>query len=77
MRTEYLDYLVKVVEVCTLTGAASQLYISPQGMSHAMQQLEHDFSTTLFYKKNNRLVLTAYCEAKRPDLRSKTATFRF
>ena len=58
MRTEYLDYLVKVVEVGTLTGAASQLYISPQGMSHAMQQLEHDFSTTLFYKKNNRLVLT-------------------
>ena len=58
MRTEYLDYLVKVVEIGTLTGAASQLYISPQGMSHAMQQLEHDFSTTLFYKENNRLILT-------------------
>ena len=28
-------------------------------------------------KKTTKLPMTAYCEAKRPSLRSKTAAFRF
>ena len=29
------------------------------------------------FLKNSKEILFAYCEAKRPGLRSKTATFRF
>ena len=42
MRTEYLDYFVKVVEIGTISAAAELLYISPQGLSQAIQQLEKE-----------------------------------
>ena len=59
MRTEYLDYFTKVVETGTISAAAEQLYISPQGLSQAIQQLEKDFGTDLFYRSGTKLHLTA------------------
>ena len=32
---------------------------------------------TYYCDENKRKEISAYCEAKRPDLRSKTAAFRF
>ena len=59
MRTEYLDYFTKVVEIGTISAAAEQLYISPQGLSQAIQQLEKEFGTALFYRDGSKLHLTA------------------
>ena len=47
MRTEYLDYFVKVVEIGTISAAAELLYISPQGLSQAIQQLEKELGAVL------------------------------
>lgn len=58
MRTEYLDYFTKVVEVGTISAAAELLYISPQGLSQAIQQLEKEFGTALFYREGSKLHLT-------------------
>lgn len=59
MRLEHLDYFMKVVECGSISGAASALFISPQGLSQAVQQLERELSVSLFYRERNRLRLTA------------------
>lgn len=59
MRTEYLDYFTKVVEIGTISAAAELLYISPQGLSQAIQQLEKEFGVELFYREGGKLHLTA------------------
>ena len=59
MRTEYLDYFVKVVEIGTISAAAELLYISPQGLSQAIQQLEKELGAVLFCREGSKLHLTA------------------
>ena len=58
MRLENLDYFVKVVDCGSISSAAAALYISPQGLSQAIQQLERELSVSLFYREKNRLHLT-------------------
>lgn len=55
MRIEHLEYLIKVVENGSITSAANELYISPQGVSQALKQLEKDLSIALFSRKGNKL----------------------
>lgn len=62
MRLEHLDYFVKVVEHGSISSAANALFISPQGLSQAIQQLERELSASLFYRERNRLYLTAVGE---------------
>lgn len=59
MRLEHLDYFMKVVECGSISGAAGALFISPQGLSQAIQQLERELAVSLFYRERNRLHLTA------------------
>lgn len=59
MRTEYLNYFTKVVEIGTISAAAEMLYLSPQGLSQAIQQLEKEFGVELFYREGGKLHLTA------------------
>ena len=59
MRTEYLDYFTKVVEIGTISAAAELLYISPQGLSQAIQQLEKELGVALFFREGSKLHLTA------------------
>lgn len=58
MRLENLDYFVKVVDCGSISSAAAALFISPQGLSQAIQQLEREISVSLFYREKNRLHLT-------------------
>ncbi|WP_019640560.1 LysR family transcriptional regulator [Paenibacillus fonticola] len=50
MNTEGLDYFIKVYEKKSITGAAKDLYITPQGISKTIKQLEMELETELFYR---------------------------
>ncbi|MFC4320059.1 LysR family transcriptional regulator [Litchfieldia salsa] len=50
MNTEALEYFIKVYEKKSVTSAAKDLYITPQGMSKTIKQLELELETELFYR---------------------------
>lgn len=58
MRLEYLNYFAAVVEYGSISKAAAAIYISPQGLSQAIQQLERELNVQLFYRQGSRLTLT-------------------
>ncbi|MCR5784998.1 MAG: LysR family transcriptional regulator [Eubacterium sp.] len=59
MRTEYLLYFVKTVDIGSINKAANALFISPQGLSQAIQKLEQEVGTPLFFRDGNKLELSA------------------
>ncbi|WP_058306129.1 LysR family transcriptional regulator [Gracilibacillus massiliensis] len=50
MNTEALEYFIKVYEKKSVTAAAKDLYITPQGVSKTIKQLELELETELFYR---------------------------
>lgn len=50
MNTEALEYFIKVYEKKSITGAAKDLYITPQGISKMIKQLEMELETELFVR---------------------------
>ena len=58
MKFEYYYYLVRMVEEGSLAKAASLLYVSPQGLSRAIQQMNNELGVTLFYRDKTGLHLT-------------------
>ncbi|SER55362.1 DNA-binding transcriptional regulator, LysR family [Gracilibacillus ureilyticus] len=50
MNTESLEYFIKVYEKKSVTAAAKDLYITPQGVSKTIKQLELELETELFYR---------------------------
>lgn len=58
MRTEHINYFIHVVHCKSIRLASTELFISPQGLSQAIQQLEKEIGTPLFTRNNNRLALT-------------------
>lgn len=58
MKFEYYYYLVRLVEEGSLAKAASLLYVSPQGLSRAIQQMNNELGVSLFYRDKNGLHLT-------------------
>lgn len=58
MRIEHLEYLKKIVESGSIIAAAAELYISPQGLSQAIKQLEKELTVDLFNRTGNKLELT-------------------
>ncbi len=58
MRIDYLNYFLHVAESCSISKSARTLYISPQGLSRAIQELEKELDVLLFHRKENRISLT-------------------
>ena len=58
MRIEHLEYFTKVVECGSITTAATQLFISPQGLSQAIKQLEKELDIEFFTRSSNNFSLT-------------------
>ena len=58
MRIEDLRYLIQVAELGSINSAAEVCYITQQGMSRIISSLENELGVRLFYRINNRLVLT-------------------
>ena len=58
MRLEYLTYFTHVVHCGSIRLASTELFISPQGISQAIQSLEKELNVRLFDRNNHSLSLT-------------------
>lgn len=58
MNTEYLEYFIAVAETGSINQAANRLFISPQGLSRAIRQLESQLNAELFERQGGGMVLT-------------------
>ena len=58
MRIDYLRYFILVSETGSISQAAEKLYITQQGLSRIISNLEKEFGTPLFIRNNNRIKLT-------------------
>ena len=50
MRTEHLEYFLKLAQTNSITQAAKELYTTHQNVSKIIRQLEEDLGTTLFLR---------------------------
>lgn len=62
MNTEALEYFIKVYEKKSVTAAAKDLFITPQGLSKTIKQLELDLETELFYRGSRGVEATEFGE---------------
>ena len=58
MRLDQLKYLIHVAEVGSITKSAEDIYISQQGLSQAIKQMEIKLGVTLFQRNGNKLIIT-------------------
>lgn len=58
MNLMYLKYFVSVARIGSINQGATRLFISPQGLSRAIRQLETEVDATLFTRDNDGLTLT-------------------
>lgn len=58
MRISDLQYLLKVVELQSISRAAEQMYITQQGLSRIISSLEKELDITLFLRRGNSIELT-------------------
>lgn len=66
MNIDYLRYFLDVAETKSITHAARVNFISPQGMSRAMNELEKELDCTLLVRYSNKLSLSKQGEALVP-----------
>lgn len=55
MNLNYMQYFVCAVDRASLSAAAEDLFITPQGLSQALQRLESEYNTKLFYRDGNAI----------------------
>lgn len=58
MRIEDLQYLIQVADFGSINLAAEACYITQQGLSRIISNLEKELGVQLFYRTNNRIQLT-------------------
>lgn len=58
MNQKQLSYFLAVYKHCGITAAAEELYISPQGLSKMILQLENELGIRLFERTGNRMIPT-------------------
>ena len=66
MNIDYLRYFLDVAETKSITHAARINFISPQGMSRAMSELEKELDCKLLVRYSNKLSLSKQGEALIP-----------
>lgn len=59
MRVETMEYFITLARTGSIRQAAAELYITNQGLSQALQQLESELNTKLLYRHGKVLQLTA------------------
>ena len=59
MNKKSLEYFLKVYDLKSISRAAEELYITPQGLSKTISRLEKELSVELFKHKANRIIPTA------------------
>ena len=58
MQTDYLKYLVKIIECGSMNKAANVLYVTQVALTKAMQKLESDLGCKLLLRTKNGVKLT-------------------
>ena len=58
MTLKQLEYVVKVAECGTVSGAAKALFVAQPSLSAAIQELESEMHLTLFHRTNKGVVVT-------------------
>ncbi|MFT0802839.1 LysR family transcriptional regulator [Bacillus swezeyi] len=58
MNKEVLEYFIKVYEKKSITAAAKDLFITPQGLSKTIKQLEMDLEAKLFIRGSHGMEAT-------------------
>ena len=58
MKIEHVQYFVDVARKGSISAAAKSMFMSPQGMSEAIQQLEKYIGFPLFIRQNRGVTLT-------------------
>lgn len=66
MNIEYLHYFLDVAKTKSITRAAKLNFISPQGMSRAMNELEKELGCQLLIRYSNKLALSPIGEELAP-----------
>lgn len=62
MNTEALQYFIKVYEKKSISAAAKELFITPQGISKTIKQLEIDLEAELFFRGSHGMEATEHGE---------------
>lgn len=62
MNTESLQYFINVYEKKSISAAAKDLFITPQGLSKTIKQLEMELEVELFYRGTHGMEATEYGE---------------
>ena len=60
MNQRQLKYFLQVYKTGSITNAAKELFITPQGLSKTINALEKELGVPLFLHKNNRIIPTDY-----------------
>ncbi|MFR3347575.1 MAG: LysR family transcriptional regulator, partial [Christensenellales bacterium] len=58
MKISQLRYFMTVCRYNNITKAAEELYVSQPAISSSIKDLETEFGVKLFYRQNNKLLLT-------------------
>ena len=58
MKFEHIQLFMQVVEIGSISQAAKQGYITQQGLSQALKQLESELGVELFHRSNKGMELT-------------------
>ncbi|NBC67082.1 MAG: LysR family transcriptional regulator [Bacteroidetes bacterium] len=58
MEIRYLKLVKAIVEEGSLTKASEKLFLTHSALSHQLKEIESQLETDLFYRINNKLVLT-------------------
>ncbi len=60
MNTKYLEYFLGICEAGSISKAASQMFISPQGLSRIVTSLEQELDCSLFSRSAKGIQLTPH-----------------
>ena len=75
MNHRQLQYFVEVYKEKSISSAARKLYISPQGVSRAIHDLENDLNHKLFTRSGNRMIPTQFAVHLLPHARAILAEY--
>ena len=89
IKIRYIIFVLIIIGIVVFVGKITKLddlnaekvteiiLVSPPYKKRITDRQEIEEFTSLFNERKKKPVFSAYCEAKRPSLRSKTAAFRF
>lgn len=63
MRLHYMVYFIRAVDRGSVSAAAADLFITPQGLSQALQRIEREYCAQLLYREGSNIRPTKAGEA--------------